>query len=246
VIPLELWKKNRLVKTVGFESPRDVGDSVKSSQVYSDQEADELILLNIEKSLQSFVPFLETVKNVASCCFVPLAVGGGIRTLQDADRLFSSGADKVVLNSVAYGSPSVLRTISEKYGRQAVIVGVDYRGSSSHLRLWSNGGRKLEVVSLEDHLEIVIKEGAGEIMLQSIDRDGAMKGYDLETLQRVAQKIPVPLILAGGAGDFVHLVEALKTGADAAACGSLFNFGDNNPLRAKAFLKNHGIPLKKI
>lgn len=246
VIPLELWKKGRLVKTVRFGESRDVGDPVKSSQVYSDQDADELMVLNIEGPDGDFYEFARTVSRMAACCFVPLTVGGGIREKGHADALFASGADKVLVNTVAYEHPNVVNQIANKYGSQAVVAGIDYSGDSGSLSLLSSGGRKVQKVTLQGHLANLKSAGAGEIMLQSVDRDGVMAGYDLFLLREVAAELSMPLIIAGGAGSFADLVGAFAAGADGAACGSLFNFGDNNPLRAKAFLKNRGVCVKKV
>jgi cyclase len=246
VIPLELWKKGRLVKTVRFGESRDVGDPVKSSQVYSDQDADELMVLNIEGPDGDFDEFARTVSRIATCCFVPLTVGGGIREKGHADALFASGADKVLVNTVAYEHPNVVNQIANKYGSQAVVAGIDYSGDSGSLSLLSSGGRKVQKVTLRGHLADLKSAGAGEIMLQSVDRDGVMAGYDLILLREVAAELSMPLIIAGGAGSFADLVGAFAAGADGAACGSLFNFGDNNPLRAKAFLKNRGVCVKQV
>ena len=246
IIPIELLDQGRLVKSVNFDAPRDVGNPVKSSHVYSDQDADELVILNIERENRSIAALVEVVKPIAHECFVPLTVGGGIRCLDDAAQLFATGADKVLINSVAYSQPSLITEISEQYGRQAVVVGIDVRYQDKQFLLFSDCGGQYEAVSLAVHVENVVESGAGEIMIQSIDRDGAMNGYDLQLLEEVIALSPVPVIAAGGAGDFIHLKQAFDTGVDAAACGSLFNFGDNNPIRAKAFLKNYNIPLKKI
>lgn len=246
IIPIELLDDGRLIKTVGFSAPRDVGDPVKSSQVYSDQDADELILLNIAREHRDIEVLVEVVARIARECFVPFTVGGGVGSLEDAARLFEAGADKVLVNSAAYTQPDLITKIGNRYGQQAVVVGIDARSETTGFVLFSNCGRRQEIVSLSDHVAAVAAAGAGEIMIQSIDRDGAMVGYDLSLLQSVIAMSPVPVIVAGGAGDFMHLKQAFDAGADAAACGSLFNFGDNNPLRAKAFLKNYNIPLKRI
>jgi cyclase len=246
IIPIELLNSGRLVKTVRFDTPRDVGDPVKSSKVYSDQDADELILLQIDRAERTVDSLVGVVARIAEHCFVPLAAGGGIGQMEDAARLFEAGADKVVVNSAAYRRPRLLTDIAARYGRQAVVVGIDVRDEHSTYILYSNCGNSRETVSLEEHIAEVIAAGAGELMVQSIDRDGVMQGYDIGLLQRVVAMSTVPVIAAAGAGNFQHLKEAFEVGADAAACGSLFNFGDNNPLRAKAFLKNCGIPLKRI
>lgn len=246
IIPIELLSGGRLVKTVRFDAPRDVGDPVKSSKVYSDQDADELILLQIDRGGRSVAPLVDVVARIAEQCFVPLAAGGGIGELEHASRLFEAGADKVVVNSAAYRTPALLTAIAARYGRQAVVVGIDVTVEQGAYVLHSNCGRSRETVSLEEHIAAVVAAGAGELMVQSIDRDGVMQGYDVELLRRVVALSTVPVIAAAGAGNFQHLKEAFDVGAEAAACGSLFNFGDNNPLRAKAFLKNYGIPLKRV
>lgn len=246
IIPIELLDDGRLVKTTGFSAPRDVGDPVKSSQVYSDQDADELLLLNIDRDHRDVITLVEVVTRIARECFVPLTVGGGIRCLGDAVRLFAAGADKVLVNTVAYSQPNLVKEIGSRYGQQAIVVGIDVRADATRYVLFSDCGRRKEEVSLSEHLDAVVAAGAGEVMIQSIDRDGTMVGYDLELLQTVIGLSPIPVITAGGAGDFLHLKQAFDAGTDAAACGSLFNFGDNNPLRAKAFLKNYNIPLKRI
>lgn len=245
IIPIELLDGGRLIKTVGFSAPRDVGDPVKSSRVYSDQDADELVLLNISRKHRDVEALVEVVARIARECFVPFTVGGGIRCLEDAARLFTAGADKVLVNSAAYAQPGLITEIGDRYGQQAVVVGIDARAEATGFILFSDCGRQHENVSLTEHVANVIAAGAGEIMIQSIDRDGTMSGYDLDLLHAVIRGSPIPIISAGGAGDFMHLKQAFDEGADAAACGSLFNFGDNNPLRAKAFLKNYGIPLKR-
>ena len=235
-----------LVKTCVFGSPRDVGDPVKSSKVYSDQDADELMLLHIDRAGRTLAPLIEAVAQIAEHCFVPLTAGGGINRLEDAEPLFLSGADKVLINSAAHRNVKVLTAIADCYGRQAVVAGIDVRLEGGDFVLYSDCGRIRESTKLEEHIEVLAAAGAGELMVQSIDRDGKMAGYDLELLRRVVAASPLPVIVAGGAGHFLHLKEAFDIGVDAAACGSLFNFGDNNPLRAKAFLKNYGIPLKRI
>ncbi len=246
IIPIELLDSGRLVKTVRFSAPREVGDPVKSSQVYSDQDADELMLLNIARGYRDIQALVDVVSRIARECFVPFTVGGGIRSLADAERLFVAGADKVLVNSATYAQPSLITEIGDRYGQQAVVVGIDAQPKSNGFVLYSDCGRQEENVSLSEHLSTIVAAGAGEIMIQSIDRDGSMIGYDLSLLQTVIRLSSVPVIVAGGAGNFMHLKQAFDLGSDAAACGSLFNFGDNNPLRAKAFLKNYEIPLKRI
>ncbi len=246
IIPIELLENGRLVKSVRFANLRDVGDPVKSSHIYSDQDADELVLLNISQKDRDVSALVNVVARIAQECFVPFTVGGGIRHLKDAELLFAAGADKVLLNSICYSRPHLITEIGDRYGRQAVVIGIDALNKEGEFILFSDCGRNQEVVTLSEHVAKVINAGAAEIMIQSINRDGTMTGYDLNLIQEVIARSAVPVIAAGGAGNFQHLKEAFDVGSDAVACGSLFNFGDNNPLRAKAFLKNYGILLKKV
>lgn len=246
IIPVELLCSGRLVKTVCFAAARDVGDPVKSSKVYSDQDADELIFLQIDRQHRCVDTLVEVIHRVAEHCFVPLTAGGGISEFEHAHCLFEAGADKVLLNTSAYCNPALITRLADAFGSQAIVIGIDVRCEHDSYILYSNCGTERQLVSLEDHVSTVIAAGAGELMFQVIDRDGVMQGYDLELIRRLISISSVPLIAGSGAGTFIHLKEALEAGADAVACGSLFNFGDNNPLRAKAFLKNYGIPLKRI
>jgi imidazole glycerol-phosphate synthase subunit HisF len=249
IIPVQTLIRGRLVKTIQFDRFRDVGDPVKSSQVYSDCDADELVFLNIDRADRSVEPLLFLIDKVSEVCFMPLSLGGGIRTLRDAELLIKNGADKVVVNSVCYGDPALISRISDKFGSQAVVVSVDarYNPARSKYELYSDCGRKLERTSLGEHVETVVRSGAGEIFVNSIDRDGTMSGYDIRLIKIVTELSTIPVIACGGAGNFEHMKEAfLCTGVSALACGSLFNFGDNNPIRAKAFLSNYDLKFKVI
>ncbi|HEV2145979.1 MAG TPA: imidazole glycerol phosphate synthase cyclase subunit [Longimicrobiaceae bacterium] len=249
IIPIQLLVGGRLVKTVRFGAYRDVGDPVASSKVYNAQNADELVFLNIDREDRSVAPMLRLLERVSEEVFMPLALGGGIRSVDDASRLIRAGADKVVVNSAVYRDPDVLRGIADRFGAQAVVVGIDVRRNAESGRYvpYSDCGRRREEVGLDEHVERVVEHGAGEILVNSIDRDGTMEGYDLELIRRVVERSPAPVIGCGGAGHYNHLKEGfLEAGASALACGSLFNFGDNNPIRAKAFLTNYGIPFKVV
>lgn len=247
IIPIQLLAGARLVKTRQFGAHRDVGDPVASSRVYNAQNADELVFLNIDRerrTIEHLVPLLERVSEV---CFMPLALGGGIRRLADAEHLIRHGADKVVVNSAVYRDPHLIRHISDQFGSQAVVVSIDARRRGDGWVLFSDCGRVEEPVSLEDHVRRVVELGAGEILVNSIDRDGTMTGYDVPLLRAVTSLSRIPVIGCGGAGHYEHMRDAFL-GADvpALACGSLFNFGDNNPIRAKAFLSNHGLAFKVV
>lgn len=247
IIPVELLAHGRLVKSVGFSAYRDVGDPVKSSKVYSDQDADELLLLNVVRSPDAVSLLAAQLRRIARECFVPITAGGGIRSIEDATLLFEAGADKVSVCTAAFNNLPLLEQIATRYGSQALVVCIDVQHlADGSPGLMSDCGRQRQAVDLNTHLRRVAEAGAGEVLIQSIDRDGAMTGYDLPLIQRVCRATALPVIALGGAGQIIHLKDAFEQGAEAAACGSLFNFGDNNPLRAKALLKNYDVPLKKI
>ena len=245
IIPLLLWQAGRLVKTRGFEAPRVVGDPVKTSRVYSDQDADELCILNISGPREDPNRFFEAVEMIAVETMTPISVGGGIDSLAEAEKAFRFGADKIVVNSACFNTPDIVRQMVRTFGSQAIIASIDYRRTAEGVQLFSRNGKQFEPGSLEDHLLKLKEIGVGEVLLQSIDRDGLGEGYDLDTLAIAVRSIDVPIICAGGAGDYGHLLEAFERQAEAVACGTLFNFGDNNPIRAKAFLRTRGVPLKR-
>jgi cyclase len=245
IIPLILWQDGRLVKTRQFENPVVVGDLIKACKVYSDQDADELIILNINEGGSSFVEFLSSIEKLSREVMMPIAVGGGIYSLDSAERAFRSGADKVVVNSAHYDNPELLGQISSRFGAQAVIVSLDYRVGPEGTTFWAKGGGVRKNIEIESHLKSLSAQGFGELMIQAIDRDGMKVGYDLTYLAHILRQVNMPVIVAGGAGNFEHLHDAFELGVDAVACGTIFNFGDNNPQRAKAFLRNYGVPLKK-
>ena len=247
IIPVELLLKGRLVKTVAFGAFRDVGDPVKSSKIYSDQDADELVLLNIDREHRDPRETAHYLREIAGKCFMPIAVGGGVRTIGDAQLLFEAGADKVVVNTASYSDHVLLADIADRWGSQALVVSVDVSSSTAgKYVLKSDCGRKEEPMDLVEHVQAMVGIGAGEIFINSIDNDGAMNGYDLALVELLRSVCSVPMIVCGGAGHYLHLKDAFALGVNAVACGSLFNFGDNNPLRAKSFLKNYNVPLKRI
>lgn len=249
IIPVMLLSDDRLVKTRRFSEPRDVGDPAKSASVYNSQNADELIFLNIARGERSIDTLRRIIEEVSRVCFMPVAFGGGIETVCNAAELIRTGADKIVLNSAAYRDRSVISGIAANFGKQAVVVCIDVRWDIENRRHvpYSNCGRVCEAVLLEDHIDACVAAGAGEIMIQSIDRDGMMNGFDTSLVHRVMRAANVPVIAAGGSGDYAHLRDLfLATDVSAIACGSLFNFSDSNPMRAKAFLTNYDIRFKVV
>jgi imidazole glycerol-phosphate synthase subunit HisF len=249
IIPVQLLLDGRLVKTVRFGDYRDVGDPVASSRVYNSQYADELVLLNIAREMRTIESVSMVLEAISEVCFMPLTVGGGIREIADVNFLIRNGADKVLINSAAYSDLKLIAAAADSFGAQAVVVGID-AAWSEHLgryEVFSDCGRAVQPVTLDAHITACINAGVGEIMIQSIDRDGTMLGYDIALIRQVAEVCDVPVIAAGGSGDYGHLKEAfLDADASAVACGSLFNFSDSNPIRAKAYLSNYGLPFKTV
>lgn len=249
IIPIMLLMKDRLVKTVRFDTWRDVGDPVKSASVYNSQYTDELVFLDIDRENRTIDRLVKLIEGVSEVSFMPLTVGGGIRSFEDAAFLISNGADKIMINSICYENPELITQISEKFGAQAVVVGVDVRKNEAtgDYKLYSHCGRKEEALTIEHHLKRCEKFGAGEFMIQSIEHDGVMEGFDIELLKRISEITSIPVIGCSGSGNYNHLKDAfLETDVSALGCGSLFNFSDSNPIRAKNFLTNHNIAFKVV
>jgi len=249
IIPVQLLLNNRLVKTKIFDKYLDVGNPIKSSKIYNDSDADELIFLNIERKSRSIKPLLDILEEVSKVCFMPLSLGGGIKNIDDLKSLFRNGADKVIINSSVYENYNFIKTASDLYGKQSIVISIDAKKNleNKNYDLFSECGTKKELISLAKHLEYCEKAGAGEIFVNSIDQDGLMQGYDIELISKVANNCNLPIIGCGGAGNFKHMKDAFQiTNVNALACGSLFNFGDNNPIRAKSFLQNYNLNFKIV
>ena len=249
IIPVQLLIKDRLVKTKSFDKFIDVGNPIRSSKIYNDSDADELIFLNIDRNERSIQPLVRVLEEVAKVCFMPLALGGGIKNIDDIKFLFRSGADKVIINSEVYKNYKLIKETSSLFGKQSIVISIDVRRDKENSKfvLYSECGKKKQDISLKDHIEKCELNGAGEIFINSIDNDGRMLGYDIDLIESVAKVCNLPIIACGGAGNFNHMKEAFeKTNVAALACGSLFNFGDNNPIRAKSFLQNYNLNFKIV
>jgi imidazole glycerol-phosphate synthase subunit HisF len=245
VIPVLLLQNGRMVKGKQFTAFRDTGDPRSAARIYNAQYADELVFLDIQASRESRGTLLDIVQLAASECFMPLTVGGGITQIEDVRALLRAGADKVVITTAAVHDPSLIRRAAETFGSQCIVAGVDYRGTGDGAVVWVKCGTEQTAHTPQGLAKNLASLGAGEILLNSIDRDGMMGGYDLVTANVVANSVGVPVIVCGGAGNFAHLAEAFNTtSVGAVACASVFHFGDNNPIRARSHLRNLGIPLR--
>jgi cyclase len=247
IIPVLLLRNGRMVKGRKFTDFRDVGDPVSAARIYNAQNADELAFLDIQASAAGRRALLDVIEAVSRECFMPLTVGGGVRSTDDVRMLLRAGADKVVITSSAVDRPGLVCEATRMFGSQCVVLGIDVRRDAAlGYRVFSQNGHLPHELDLLSQLARATEVRAGEVLLNSIDEDGMMQGYDLELVRQARAASDLPLIVCGGAGNFQHLAEALDAGADAVACASIFHFGDNNPIRARSFLKNRGFPVKQV
>lgn len=226
VIPCLLLRGQGLVKTRRFADPTYIGDPVNAIRIFSEKEVDELVILDIEASRFGREPDYELIAEMAGEAFMPVAYGGGVRTLEQVRRLIRSGIEKVVINSAAADSMQLYREAADVFGSQAVVAGVDVRKPmfGGHKVAVKSGTVELKV-RLDEHIQRLVAAGAGEIFLNSIDRDGMMQGYDLDLIRSVTSSVNVPVVACGGAGSLTHMAEAIhKAGASAVSAGSLFVF----------------------
>jgi cyclase len=245
VIPTLLWKDVGLVKGIGFDSWRRVGTVMPAVKVYNSREVDELVLVDIEANRRQEPPDYDVVQEIAAECFVPLTVGGGVASLEAVRNLLRAGADKVAINTAAYSNPGLVRTASERFGAQCIVISIDVRRDGDLLECVSHSGRertKLHPVQWAREVEAL---GAGEILLTSVERDGTMTGYDLDLVAQVTRAVRIPVIASGGAGNYGHMHEAIVEGAAAVAAASIFHFTEQTPREAKAYLKGKGIAVRE-
>lgn len=225
---------------------RNVGDPVERAVEYNAQGADEMVFYDITASAHERRTMVDVIERVASQCFMPLTVGGGIRTVDDMQRMLRAGADKVSINSSALATPDLIRAGAEKFGSQCIVVSIDAkRVAPDRWEVYSHGGRKPTGLDAVAWAERAVSLGAGEIVLNSIDGDGTKAGYDLAITRRVSEAVGVPVVASGGAGTLEHMAEVLRAGqADAVLAASIFHFGTYTVAAVKAFLAKKGIPVR--
>ncbi len=247
LIPTLLLRNNRMVKGVNFDNYRDTGDPVTASKVYNSQYVDELIFIDIDATNESRPTNKEIIKNVSKECFMPLTIGGGIKTVEEIRDLLLVGADKVVINSAAYTNEKLITEGSNMFGSQCIVVGIDVKLDNGEYKLYKNSGRTSVHSNLINHIKKMEDLGAGEFFINNITNDGIMKGYDIDLINFINKNTTLPVIACGGAGNFQHLVDAYKnTDVSGLAMASIFHFGDNNPIRARFHLKNNRIKIKEV
>ncbi len=245
IIPCLDVKDGRVVKGVEFVNLRDAGDPIENAVAYNEQGADELVFLDITASSDRRSIILELVKKVAEKVFIPFAVGGGIRTLEDMKLVLSEGADKVALNTAAFENPEVLTQGAEHFGSQCIVCAIDARFNGKFYEVYLHGGRTPTGRDAVDWAEEAQMRGAGEILLTSMDTDGTKSGFELELTRRVIERVNIPVIASGGAGTKEHFKEAFDLGVSAALAASLFHYQELSIPDLKEYLHSNGIPVRR-
>jgi len=246
VIPTLLWKGPGLVKGVGFDSWRRIGTLMPAIKVYNARDVDELILLDITATRDQREPDYATIEELAAECFVPLTVGGGVHSVEVVRRLLRAGADKVAVNTASFSDPDFVRRASDMFGAQCIVASIDARRATDGRYLCHSHSGTMETDrTVERHSRWLEEQGAGEILVTSIERDGTMAGYDLDLIRAVTSSVRIPVIASGGAGRLDDFVEVVRDAdASAVAAASLFHFTEHTPAEAKAHMAAHGLPVR--
>jgi cyclase len=250
VIPCLDVKDGRVVKGVNFVNLRDAGDPVEAAIAYDAAGADELCFLDITASHEKRDTIYDVVTRTAEACFMPLTVGGGVRTVEDIRKLLTCGADKVAINTAAVDRRAFVKEAAEKFGDQCIVVAIDAKkvsqpGEKDRWEIFTFGGRKQTGIDAVEYAKEVVSLGAGEILLTSMDRDGTKSGYDIALTRAVADAIPVPVIASGGVGNLAHMVDGIRDGhATAVLAASIFHFGEHSVREAKVYMDKAGLPMR--
>lgn len=246
IIPCLDIKDGRVVKGVNFLGLQDAGDPIEVAKRYNDEGADEITFLDITATSDGRKTTIEMVKSVAKEIFIPLTVGGGIKSLEDIYNLLNVGCDKISLNSSAISNPDLITQGAKRFGSQCIVVAIDAKMAENKKgwEVYTHGGRKNTGIDLEQWAKEAYERGAGEILLTSMDCDGTKNGYDLPQLQKISNLVDIPLIASGGAGSKEHILEALLNGADAALAASIFHYQEIQIASLKHFLRERGIAVR--
>ncbi len=246
IIPCLDVKEGRVVKGVNFVDLIDAGDPVEAAKAYDAEGADELCFLDINATHENRGTMFDVVTRTAEACYIPLTVGGGVRTHEDVRNLLLAGADKVSFNSAAVANPDVVREAADRFGSQCIVVAIDAKTvTPGKWEIFTHGGRKPTGIDAVEFAETVVQKGAGEVLLTSMDRDGTRAGFNLPLTRAISDAVSVPVIASGGVGTLDHLVEGVtKGGADAVLAASIFHFGDFTIAEAKAHMAAAGLNMR--
>ena len=245
IIPCLDVKNGRVVKGINFVDLKDAGDPVEQAKIYSDSGADEICFLDITASNENRDTIYEVVEKTSKKCFVPLTVGGGIRSIEDINKLLNCGADKVSINTAAVQNSKVVIDSSKKFGSQCIVVAIDAKKNGKNWEIFTHGGRNSTGIDAIVYAKKMEEFGAGELLVTSMDRDGTQVGYDIELMSKISSKVNIPVIASGGVGNLDHLVEGIKLGkASAVLAASIFHYGKHSIKEAKEYLDSKGIPVR--
>jgi cyclase len=245
IIPCLDVKNGRVVKGINFVDLRDAGDPVEQAKIYSDGGADEICFLDITASNENRDTIFDVVERTSKKCFVPLTVGGGVRTVEDINKLLNCGADKVSINTAAVENPMVIEESSKKFGSQCIVVAIDVKKKKDKWEIFTHGGRNNSGINVLEFAKKMENSGAGELLVTSMDRDGTQAGYDNELMSNITALVNIPVIASGGVGNLDHLVDGIKLGkASAVLAASIFHYGKYSVKEAKEYLDSKGIPVR--
>ena len=245
IIPCLDVKNGRVVKGINFVDLQDAGDPVEQAKIYSDGGADEICFLDITASNENRDTIYEVVKETSKKCFVPLTVGGGVRNVEDINKLLNCGADKVSINTAAVQDANVVVESSKKFGSQCIVVAIDAKKNGDKWDVYTHGGRNNSGLDALEFAKKMEDSGAGELLVTSMDRDGTQIGYDINLMKKISKKVNIPLIASGGVGNLDHMVEGIKEGnASAVLAASIFHYGTHSVKEAKDYLNSKGVPVR--
>jgi len=244
IIPCLDVKNGRVVKGINFVDLKDAGDPVEQAKIYSDSGADEICFLDITASNENRDTIYEVVKKTSKKCFVPLTVGGGVRNIEDINKLLNCGADKVSINTAAVQNPEVVIESSKKFGSQCIVVAIDAKKNGDMWEIFTHGGRNKTGINALEFAKKMEKNGAGELLVTSMDKDGTQTGYDIELMKNISSSVNIPVIASGGVGTLDHMVDGIKSGANAVLAASIFHYGTFSIEQAKQYLASKNIPVR--
>ncbi len=245
IIPCLDVKNGRVVKGINFVDLKDAGDPVEQAKIYSDGGADEICFLDITASNENRDTIYNVVKDTSKKCFVPLTVGGGVRSVDDINKLLNCGADKVSINTAAVQNAELVIESSKKFGSQCIVVAIDAKKNGEIWEVFTHGGRKNTGINAIEFAKKMEECGAGELLITSMDRDGTQVGYDIDLMNKISSTINIPVIASGGVGNLDHLVDGIKLGkASAVLAASIFHYGKYSVKKAKQYLDSKGIPVR--